>query len=255
MSGRRFTVRAGTCAVALALTSLSAGCLERPDDLERARAAAEASERDQAIGLYRRHLEEHPDDFEARLEYTLLLGEEWAYSGGDRRPILENLARLYAARPDNRRVRELYAMMLVREGRAAAESRRFEDAEAAYTRAIEVHPDVGTASYHLGVLYDDWGREQDAFEAYVAAALKRPRIPDLYLRLGRKYLQRGDLDRAINTLELVAELRSVSTRLLPRMHCALAEAYARRGDPAAAREHLDRAPSDCPVRLPERGRA
>lgn len=223
------------------------GCGERVSDLELAQQAADESDRARAIGYYQRHLESTPDDFDARLEYTLLLGETWAFEGGDRRPILENLQALFEAQPGNLRVKELYAMMLVREGQAAAEARRYEDARAAYERAIDVHPDVGTSSYHLGVLYDEWGRPDAAFESYVAAALKRPPIPDLYLRLGLEYLARDDLDRAINTLELVEELRGTSTYLLPRMHCGLAQAYQRRGDDETARQHLQRAPEDCQI--------
>lgn len=236
--------------------ALAVACAPAPGDaLRSAREAADAHERERAIGLYQQHLERHPDDFDARLEYTLLLGEEWAFGGGERRTILDNLERLYTARPDNQRVRELYAMMLVREGQAAAAANRRQEAETLFLRALDVNPEVGTANYHLGVLYDAWERPQEAFEAYVAAALKRPRIPDLYLRLGRKYLERGQVDRAINTLELVAELRGVSTRLMPQMHCALAQAYARRGEPDVAAEHLQQSPADCAVRVPARERS
>ena len=139
-------------------------------------------------------------------------------------------------------------MMLVREGQAAGSSRRFEDAERFYQQALEVHPDVGTPYYHLGVMYQDQGRRQAAFEVYIAAALKRPPIPDLYLRLGREYLARGDLDRAINTLQLVDELRGTSTYLLPAAHCALAEAYHERDEVDSARQHLLMGGDECAVR-------
>ncbi len=224
--------------MALLVAALGIACAEERSALELAREAADDRDQARAIGLYQRHLEEFADDFEARLEYTLLLGEVWAFSGGDRAPILESLERLYEEQPDNLRVKELYAMMLVREGQAAASVRRFEDGERYYQQALEVHPDVGTPYYHLGVMYQDQGRTQAAFEVYIAAALKRPPIPDLYLRLGREYLERGDLDRAINTLQLVDELRGTSTYLLPAAHCALAEAFHERDDDDTAREHL-----------------
>lgn len=226
---------------------LTAACAEPQSDLQLAHEATDIGDSTRAIGHYQRYLVDHPDDFAARLEYTLLLGERWAFKGGDRRPILENFEILFSAQPDNLRVREKLAMMLVREGQAAAEARRYEDAQQWFERAIDVRPDVGTASYHLGILYDEWGRHEAAFESYVAAALKRPPIPGLYLRLGLEYLERGDLDRAINTLELVDELRGTSTYLLPRMHCGLAQAYQRRGEQEATQEHLERAPSDCRV--------
>lgn len=236
-----------TASVLFAAAIVVAACGSAPSDLESARTAADDGDRARAIGLYQRHLEGAPDDFDARLEYTLLLGEEWAYRGGDRAPILENLERLYEAQPDNLRVKELLAMMLVREGQAAASADRPEDAERYYLRAIDVHPDVGTGYYHLGVLYERQQRPNDAFQAYVAAAIKRPPIPDLYLRLGFAYLERGDLDRAINTLELMEDLRGTSTYLLPRMHCGLARAYLQRGERDVAREHLERADDECVV--------
>jgi len=237
--------RVASLAAMAVLLAGAAACGKAPTDLEQAREAADDGDRVRAIGFYQRHLEEAPDDFDSRLEYTLLLGEEWAFSGGDRRPILENLEMLHAADPGNLRVRELLAMMLVREGQAAASARRFEDAESYYLQAIDVQPDVGTASYHLGVLYADWDRPEEAFESWVAAAFKRPPIPDLYLRLGIEYTRRGDLDRAINTLELVEELRGTSTYLIPRAHCALAQAFSRRGDAERVQEHLLDATPDC----------
>ncbi len=231
----------------LMVALLAGACAEDRSALELAREASDDGDRARSIGLYQRHLEQSSDDFEARLEYTLLLGEVWAFRGGDRGPIVESLEQLYNAQPDNLRVKELYAMMLVREGQAAGTARRFEEAEGYYQRALDVHPDVGTPSYHLGVMYQTQGRGQEAFEAYIAAALKRPPIPDLYLRLGRGYLERGDLDRAINTLQLVNELRGTSTYLLPAAHCALAEAYHRRDDDDTARDHLARSGADCSV--------
>lgn len=244
MLENRIVGRSGLGAV-LAAIVLAAGCGQQQSAVEMARAAADEGDRVRAIDYYQAHLAGEPDDFDARLEYTLLLGENWAFHGGDRRPIVEGLQILFAAAPSNLRVKELYAMMLVREGQAAAEARRFEGAEESYLSAIDVHPDVGTPNYHLGVLYEQWGRPQEAFESYIAGALKRPPIPDLYLRLGMEYLQRDDLDRAINTLELVEELRGTSTYLLPRMHCGLAEAFHQRGDQELARMHLEQAQDGC----------
>ena len=243
----RSAVRSGTPLAAALLVVTAVACVEDRSALELAREAADDRDRARAIGLYQRHLEQFDDDFEARLEYTLLLGEVWAFRGGDRAPIVANLELLYDEQPDNLRVKELYAMMLVREGQAAGSARRFEDAEGYYQRAMGVHPDVGTPYYHLGTMYQDQGRADDAFQSFVAAALKRPPIPDLYLRLGREYLVRGDLDRAINTLQLVDELRGTSTYLLPAAHCALAEAYHRRDDDDSAREHLLMGGEECVV--------
>jgi tetratricopeptide (TPR) repeat protein len=230
-------------AAAFALMS----CAEGPTDLQLARGAADDGDRPRAVGYYQRHLEAAPDDFDARLEYALLLGEIWAFQGGDPDPILHNLDLLFQADPSNLRVREYFAMMLVRQAQAAMESSRWDEAEAFLLHAIDVHPDVGTANYHLGVVYAGTGRGEEAFSAWVAAALKRPQIPDLYLRLGREYLERDALDRAVNTLLLVDELRGVSTYLLPEANCSLALAYQRRGDAEVAQERYERAGSSCEI--------
>jgi len=226
---------------------LVVGCSDGRTDVERAREAADYHDRARAIGFYQSHLEDHPDDFDARLEYTLLLGETWAFQGGDTQPILESLEILFVEQPGNIRVKELFAMMLVRQGVAAGEARRYGEAEAFLLRAADVHPDVGTASYHLGVLYEAQERRDDAFIAWVAAALKRPPIPDLYLRLGSAYLARGQVDRAVNTLLLVDELRGTSTYLIPEANCALARAYVERGDMAAAQPRYEVAAKDCEI--------
>lgn len=250
---RNQPARTAAAVVVAMLVLLVAACGEGATALERARQAADDSDRGRAIGFYQQHLSDQPDDFEARLEYTLLLGEAWALEGGDRQPILDNLALLHEADPGNLRVRELFAMMLVREGQAAIETGNPAEAEAYYLAALDVHPDVGTASYHLGVLYDEQGRSDEAFEAWIVAALKRPPIPDLYLRLGRAYLARDEVDRAINTLELVPELQGISTYLIPQAYCSLAEAHLRRGDEPAAREHLNRAGDECLIEGLTRG--
>jgi tetratricopeptide (TPR) repeat protein len=235
------------CIGLVAVVLLATGCADTRSDLERAREAADYNDRARALGFYQMHLEAHPDDFDGRLEYTLLLGETWAFQGGDAAPILESLEMLFAEAPGNLRVRELYAMMLVRQGQAAAEARRYAEAEEFFLGAADVHPDVGTASYHLGVLYALQERPEQAFAAWVAAALKRPQIPDLYLQLGRQYLERGQLDRAVNTLLLVEELRGISTYLLPATNCALAEAYLQRGDAERARERYASAGEACRI--------
>ena len=223
-----------------------AACGDRGDPLERARVAYRDGDRVSAIGHYQRYLEDHEDDYDVRKEYTLTLGEEWAYSGGDRAPIIEHLDWLYEQRSSDEVVQGLLSLMLIRDGQAAGESERFEDGEAAYLRAMAVNPEAGHAQYYLGVLYDDWGRSEDAFNQYRSAAAKYPEIPDLYLRLGRAYLSRGDNDRAISYLEIVLQLQ-ISSYLVPEAHCLLAQAYSSEGLEDEALDHLERATEGCSV--------
>ena len=240
-------MRQGLVGLLVAAACVLSACAEGQTDLELARGAADDGDRPRAVAYYQRHLEAAPEDFDVRLEYALLLGEIWAFQGGDPDPILHNLDLLFQADPSNLRVREYFAMMLVRQAQAAMEASRWDEAEAFLLHAIDVHPDVGTASYHLGVVYVETGRAEEAFSAWVAAALKRPQIPDLYLRLGREYLERGALDRAVNTLLLVEELRGVSTYLLPEANCSLALAYERRGDTDEAQERYGRSGARCDI--------
>jgi len=227
---------------------LAAACGGEVDALEAARRAVRDGDEARAVGLYQRYLENRPDDYDALKEYTLTLGERWAYQGGDRTPIIENLAKLYEMRPADQDVQGLLSVMLIREGQVAGEGGRFEEAEQIYRRAIAVNPESGAAQYHLGVLYAGRSDAEQAFAQYRAAAAKRPQIPDLYLRLGRAYLDRNDPDRAITTLGLVLELTGVSTYLVPQAQCGLAQAYAARGMQEESRQALENATADCSVR-------
>ncbi|MFQ5743323.1 MAG: tetratricopeptide repeat protein [Acidobacteriota bacterium] len=233
--------------VPLLLVLLSSSCWSaEKDPLEQARAAYKDGDRTQALGFYQAYLQDHADDYAALKEYTLTLGEQWAFAGGDRSAIIENLNNLYRERPNDREVQGLLAVMLVSDGQDATEAGRFEEAEAALRRAIAVNPESGLAQYHLGNLYDSWQRPERAFDQYRASAAKQPEIPDLYLRLGRAYLERGDADRAIATLGMVLRAR-ISTYLVAEAHCSLAQAYAAKGLEQETREHLRQATADCQV--------
>lgn len=215
------------------------------DPLDNARRAVRDGDAARAVGFFQEYLNEHPDDYDVLKEYTLTLGERWAYDGGDRTPIVQNLQKLYDMRPSDEQIQGLLSTMLVREGQASAESLRFEEAEAAYRQAIAVNPESGAAQYHLGILYEQRENADEAFSQYRSAAAKRPQIPDLYLRLGRAYLARGDLDRAITTLSLVFELEGISTYLVPEAHCSLAQVYTRMDMDAEAQNHLQQAVEGC----------
>lgn len=246
MSGRHAitTVRRGLFVTAFALVVTACGGLDA-NALDAARRAARDGDQERAVGLYQQYLEEQPDDYEALKEYTLTLGERWAYDGGDRAPIIENLGKLYEMRPSDQRVQGLLSLMLIREGQVAVEAGRFEEAETVLRRAVAVNPESGAAQYQLGLLYGKKGEPEQAFAQYRAAAAKRPQIPDLYLRLGRAYLDRDDADRAITTLGLVLELSGVSTYLLPEANCGLARAYTANGMTEEAGAALVRATDGC----------
>jgi tetratricopeptide (TPR) repeat protein len=230
--------------LAVAFAATACGDLDA-NSLDAARRAVRDGDSARAIGLYQRYLEEQPDDFDALKEYTLTLGERWAYDGGDRAPIIESLDTLYEMRPSDQEIQGLLSLMLIREGQVAVEAGRFEEAETVLRRAIAVNPESGAAQYQLGVLYDQKGEPDQAFGQYRAAAAKRPQIPDLYLQLGRAYLERDDADRAITTLGLVLELSGVSTYLLPEANCSLAQAYTAKGMAQEAQEALELATEAC----------
>ena len=213
--------------------------------LDAARSAVRDGDFARAVGLYQAYLEDQPNDYDVLKEYTCTLGERWAYAGGDRGPIIGNLERLYELRPSEDDVQGLLSLMLIREGQAGAEAGRFEESEEIYRRAIAVNPEAGLAQYNLGMLYDKQGKADEAFAQYRAAAVKRPQVPDLYLRLGEVYLGRGDFDRAIVTLGLVVELSGVSTYLLPQAHCGIARAYHSKGMMVEAAKAGERAGDEC----------
>lgn len=101
-------------------------------------------------------------------------------------------------------------------------------------RAIELSPKNARAHYHLGVLYERLGRNQDAATEFGAALELRPRMRDAQFRLAASLHALGNLEGAV-----VAYLEVLQTE---RRHtgalAALAELYERTGETESAERAL-----------------
>ncbi len=79
-------------------------------------------------------------------------------------------------------------------------SGRYEEAIAAFKRAIALDPDEGDAYFNLGDAYSDVGRWAEAVEAYKQAIVRRPRDGEAYNNLGVAYFKSGSYGNAFDAL-------------------------------------------------------
>lgn len=144
------------------------------------------------------------------------------------------------------------------------------DAIAPFEQAIALYPAYVEALLALGDAYRQLGRSDDAVRVLRQALAVRPRMLEAHIALGSLYVQRGEHERALEQLSLALAqapeqrqlLRNVGLLQLatarpeaalttfrrlcalqpgdadPRLH--LAQAALQSGDPAAARDGLER---------------
>ena len=126
-----------------------------------------------------------------------------------------------------------------------------ESAERAFSRAIELHPEIPEAHYNLGLVLQESGRAEDAMARYRAAITLRAAFPEAHNNLGNLLLARGQLEEASN--EYTTALRYNPN--LAQARDNLARALDQRGTELAAHGEWERAeasyrqaPSRCPRR-------
>ncbi len=107
-------------------------------------------------------------------------------------------------------------------------------ARACLERAVELSPDNARARYHLGVLYERLGRNQDAARELGAALELRPRMRDAQFRLAAALHALGDIEGAIAAYRRVLIHERRHTGAL----AALAELYERTGELTSAESAL-----------------
>ena len=103
-----------------------------------------------------------------------------------------------------------------------------------HLRVIAAHPDDALAHYHLGFAYGMVGSNRDELVEYrraVALGLKRW---DLFLNLGRLYLENGDTQAAVDAFTRAVALGPDHAEA----HFNLALAYERRGELGPARDEI-----------------
>ena len=85
--------------------------------------------------------------------------------------------------------------------------RRFEDAERAFHRALEIHEDAARAWQGLSTVYRRWGRNQETADAALNAVGLIHRSPEAHFNLGVALARSGDPERAIVAFETALKFR------------------------------------------------
>ncbi|WP_019605640.1 tetratricopeptide repeat protein [Teredinibacter turnerae] len=100
-------------------------------------------------------------------------------------------------------------------GIAQAQQKKWQDAEASFTKAINVNALNGDAYTHLGVLYREQGKFAEAETTYLKALEVWPHNPDALRNLGILYdLYMGKLAQALAQYQLLAKILPEENRKL-----------------------------------------
>lgn len=158
-----------------------------PDIMKEALALHQAGRAAEAEALYRRVLDDRPDDGDALHLLGLLAGQ-----AGDLEKSAGLIERAIAARPDEP---QYHANL----GTTFAQLRRWQPAEAAYRRALSLKPDFVEALYSLGAIVQRQGRAEEAAGQYRRALEADPRFLPAYNNLGVVLLGLGQAEAAIDT--------------------------------------------------------
>ncbi len=180
---------------------------------------------DEGIAILRELVEQAPENFMIHQQIAAALIAKERYAEAE----LE-LEIVVAAAPDYAEGHRLLAETRARQG-------KIDEAIASFRAAADAAPTVGRPLFALGTLLEGWGRFEPAAEAYREAIDREPSESEYSRRLLELRYARGDLELAIRDLGELAAAHPGAAGLWT----TLAVAERRRGEPAAALEHLERA--------------
>lgn len=141
-----------------------------------------------------------PRDPASETATNIRLAESY-YAAGKVNDALGILEKAAASQPANAALRNYYGQLCFLAGRNA-------EAEAAFTRALELDPHLTDARNNLGALYDATGRKDQAEQQFlkVLADLAYASPEKAHLNLGLLYVSQGRQDEAISQLRQSVEL-------------------------------------------------
>ena len=122
-------------------------------------------------------------------------------------------------------------------GRCYQRLRRWEDAERAYLRALEIDPDSADAHYGLARSYLRMRKYEEAAEEALKAVGIIHRIPRAHYHLGVALLHLGEVDHAEQAFQVALKLN----RQMVPAHRWLAFIYQRQGKATEAQHHREQA--------------
>ncbi|HKV52999.1 MAG TPA: tetratricopeptide repeat protein [Candidatus Binataceae bacterium] len=110
----------------------------------------------------------------------------------------------------------------------------YPEAVKSHLRVISAHPNDALAHYHLGFAYGMLGRRDDELVEYRRAINLGLRKWDLFVNLGRLYLENGEFAAGTGAFATAAALGPLHAEA----HYNLALAYERQGSLEAARQEM-----------------
>jgi Flp pilus assembly protein TadD len=91
-------------------------------------------------------------------------------------------------------------------GLAAYSSKDYAAAIACFNRVLQIRHDDADAHNNIGLSYLGLGRDEDAMDAFVLATHFRTQFPPAFYNMALAALGRGDIERALTSLERAIEL-------------------------------------------------
>ncbi len=187
-----------------------------------ARSLRERGEREAEIGIYRELLEQYPHH-----HATLVAMAEARWAQKDLEAAMEIFEEIEARYPDDLR-------SVIRLGFLRYESEQFEEAALRFERALEANPEDYEIAFFLGVVLRRVGNDEAAIEAFQVIPPEHKNAIQAHRHLAAIFEDRGDYDRALVEIEVVAQAEpSLDLELY------VASLRAKTGDFDGAIQHLE----------------
>lgn len=113
--------------------------------------------------------------------------------------VQQRQARFVRLQPGNSWANYYYALSLWNRGTAMNVAGL--KVESLLNRAVALDPKLADGYFHLGLLYDDWGRYSDAMHSYQGAIAANSDFPEPHYRLALDYKRDGQISRARQELQ------------------------------------------------------
>jgi tetratricopeptide (TPR) repeat protein len=114
---------------------------------------------------------------------------------------------------------------------------RWDEALAAFEKAVELDPALFKAYYKMAQCYEAKDDPQNALAMYTKAVEQGPRFLEAYSQLGRLYANLGYLDQAVQVLQSALQVAQEGTEEAAMVHHLLGTVYQQqRNYPAAINE-------------------
>ncbi len=189
-----------------------------------------------AIENYRRLLEQHPDDWVLRKQFSALLD-----STGNLEEAIEQWRKIISQIPNAEGYFHLGSLL--------NRVKEYEQAEVALNSALALRPDFARAANSLGISLSHQSRFQESYDQFATAVRLQPEYAEAHHNWGLVLASQGDLRGAVNRYHAALD---ADPNYLPA-HVALGKHYVSEKDYDSAEEHYGAVarlrPNDLTARL------